>query len=63
MSLNQRPMKVFKHENEPITFIEEDSRQVHFPYNDLLVITIQITNMKAHRTLIDKWKLDGYALL
>ena len=53
LSLDQRPTKVFKRENEPITFTEEDSQRVHFPYNDPLVITVQIANMKVHRTLIN----------
>ena len=44
---------MFKHEDEPITFTEEDARRIHFPHNDTLVVTVQIRNMKVHRSLID----------
>ena len=51
--LEERPMKNFCRENEPITFTEEDARKVHYPHNDPLVVTVQIGNMLVHRTLID----------
>ena len=44
---------MFKHEDEPITFMEEDERRVYFPHNDPFVIKVQIGNMKVHRTLLN----------
>ena len=40
MTLDQKPAKHLKREYEPITFIEDDSRRVHYPHNDPLVITM-----------------------
>ncbi|XP_074378337.1 uncharacterized protein LOC141719870 [Apium graveolens] len=48
-----RPPKVFKGESMDITFREADSRWVHHPHNDVLVISIQIGTKNAYRTFVD----------
>ncbi|XP_062106590.1 uncharacterized protein LOC133817950 [Humulus lupulus] len=40
LSLEQRPPKNFKGENDSVTFNEEDMRGVHFPHSDPLVFTV-----------------------
>ena len=53
MSLDQRPAKNFKRENDNITFTEEDARHVNFPHNDALVLTAMISNINVHKVLVD----------
>ncbi|XP_074346609.1 uncharacterized protein LOC141685405 [Apium graveolens] len=48
-----RPPKVFKGESMDITFRETDTRWVHHPHNDALVISIQIGTKNVHRTFMD----------
>lgn len=57
LHLTQKPPKMLKHEDEPITFMDENTRRIHFPRNDplvvVVVVVVQIVNMKVHKTLID----------
>ncbi|XP_074324376.1 uncharacterized protein LOC141661291 [Apium graveolens] len=48
-----RPPKVFKGESMDITFREADSRWVHHPHNNALVISIQIGTKKIHRAFVN----------
>ncbi|XP_074355656.1 uncharacterized protein LOC141695297 [Apium graveolens] len=52
-SLEDRPPKVFKGESTDITFKEKESRWVHHPHNDALVITMLIEAMNVHRVFLD----------
>ncbi|XP_074361977.1 uncharacterized protein LOC141702174 [Apium graveolens] len=52
-SLEDRPPKVFKGESADITFKEKESRWVHHPHNDALVITMLIGAMNVHRVFLD----------
>ncbi|XP_074368281.1 uncharacterized protein LOC141708514 [Apium graveolens] len=52
-SLEDRPPKVFKGESADITFKEKESRWVHHPHNDALVITMLIGTMNVHRVFLD----------
>ncbi|XP_074353065.1 uncharacterized protein LOC141692233 [Apium graveolens] len=52
-SLEDRPPKVFKGESTDITFKEKESRWVHHPHNDVLVITMLIGAMNVHRVFLD----------
>ncbi|XP_074322958.1 uncharacterized protein LOC141659920 [Apium graveolens] len=52
-----RPPKVFKGESMDITFREADSRWVHHPHNDALVISIQIGTKNIHRAFVDNGSL------
>ncbi|XP_074346263.1 uncharacterized protein LOC141685037 [Apium graveolens] len=52
-SLEDRPSKVFKGESADITFKEKESRWVHHPHNDALVITMLIGTMNVHRVFLD----------
>ncbi|XP_074355910.1 uncharacterized protein LOC141695571 [Apium graveolens] len=52
-SLEDRPPKVFKGESADITFKEKESRWVHHPHNDVLVITMLIGAMNVHRVFLD----------
>ncbi|XP_074346341.1 uncharacterized protein LOC141685116 [Apium graveolens] len=52
-SLEDRPPKVFKGEYADITFKEKESRWVHHPHNDVLVITMLIGAMNVHRVFLD----------
>ena len=36
-----------------IAFTEKDSRDVHWPHNDALVVRDQIDNMKVQRIMVD----------
>ncbi|XP_062119175.1 uncharacterized protein LOC133832916 [Humulus lupulus] len=52
-ALVQTPTKRLKLMNLPITFMEEDARNVHFPNHDPLVIVAQIANKRVSRFLVD----------
>ncbi|XP_074377813.1 uncharacterized protein LOC141719323 [Apium graveolens] len=52
-SLEDRPPKIFKGESADITFRERESRWVHHPHNDALVITMLIGAMNVHRVFFD----------
>ncbi|XP_074336100.1 uncharacterized protein LOC141673268 [Apium graveolens] len=52
-SLEDRPPKIFKGESADITFKEKESRWVHHPHNDALVITMLIGAMNVHRVFLD----------
>lgn len=40
-------------ESQPITFTEDDALHVQFLHNDLMVITVHITNRRVHGALIN----------
>ena len=40
-------------DNPIIEFLEEDVRCLHHPYDDALVVSIQVGNYNTHRVLID----------
>ncbi|XP_074351431.1 uncharacterized protein LOC141690538 [Apium graveolens] len=52
-NLEDRPPKVFKGESADITFMEKESRWVHHPHNDALVIIMLIGAMNVHRVFLD----------
>ncbi|XP_074350121.1 uncharacterized protein LOC141689665 [Apium graveolens] len=52
-SLEDRPPKIFKGESADITFRERESRWVHHPHNDALVINILIGAINVHRVFLD----------
>ncbi|XP_074351661.1 uncharacterized protein LOC141690789 [Apium graveolens] len=52
-SLEDRPPKIFKGKSADITFRERESRWVHYPHNDTLVITMLIGAMNVHRVFLD----------
>ena len=51
--LDERPPKLFRGENIDITFTEADSRWIHHPHNDALVVEMVIGAMNVHRVFID----------
>lgn len=53
MSLQERLQKVARQSAAEITFSEKDSRGVHFPQNDALIIEAIIGNHTVHRILVD----------
>ncbi|XP_074351855.1 uncharacterized protein LOC141691003 [Apium graveolens] len=52
-SLEDRSSKIFKGESADITFRERESRWVHHPHNDVLVITMLIGAMNVHQVFLD----------
>ncbi|XP_074345424.1 uncharacterized protein LOC141684389 [Apium graveolens] len=52
-SLEDRPPKIFKGESADITFRERESRWVHHPHKDALVITMLIGAMNVHQVFLD----------
>ncbi|XP_074362449.1 uncharacterized protein LOC141702719 [Apium graveolens] len=52
-NLSERPPKYFKGESADITFIEADTRHVHHPHNDALVVNAIIGGTNVYRMLVD----------
>ncbi|XP_030479425.2 uncharacterized protein LOC115696676 [Cannabis sativa] len=52
-NLSERPEKLFKRECDDITFMQSDSRWVHHPHSDALVIVANIGGDKIHRIHVD----------
>ncbi|XP_074327189.1 uncharacterized protein LOC141665106 [Apium graveolens] len=52
-SLEDRPPKIFKGKSADITFRERESRWVHHPHNDALVITMLIGAINVHRVFLE----------
>ncbi|XP_074336076.1 uncharacterized protein LOC141673245 [Apium graveolens] len=52
-SLEDKPPKIFKGKFADITFREKESRWVHHPHNDALVITMLIGTMNVYRVFLD----------
>ncbi|KAF3452063.1 hypothetical protein FNV43_RR08159 [Rhamnella rubrinervis] len=53
VNLTQRPAKEIKVEPYSITFTDADSRGVHHPHDDALVITMNVANCMVRRILVD----------
>ena len=52
-SVDKRPSKQFKGENNDITFRESNAHLIHHPYCDALVIMVMMTNNNVHKILVD----------
>ena len=48
-----RPSKATRVDNPAISFIEEDARRLHHPYDDALVISLSIADFNTRRVLVD----------
>ena len=48
-----QPTKQVRRELEDIIFREVDTRWVHHPHTDALVITTRVTNSNVHRLMVD----------
>ena len=53
VQISRQPPKVAKVENPAISFVEEDARRLHHPYDDALVISLSITDFNTQRVLVD----------
>ena len=51
--VTQKTGKMPRLEDIPITFIEEDARKVFYPYDDALVVSLEIAGYSTRRVLID----------
>uniref|UniRef100_A0A2N9EPX2 Uncharacterized protein n=1 Tax=Fagus sylvatica TaxID=28930 RepID=A0A2N9EPX2_FAGSY len=51
--VTQKTNKIPRLEDLPITFTEEDARKVVHPYDDALVVTLEIAGYSTRRVLID----------
>ena len=49
----QRPPKNVRLDDQIISFSEEDARGTHQPYDDALVITINIAGFTTRRVMVD----------
>ena len=56
-SVDKRPAKQFKGENDDIIFRESDAHLVHHPHCDALVITAMMANNNIHMILVDNGSL------
>ena len=52
-SMDKRPAKQCKGENDDITFKESDAHLVHHPHCDALVVKAMMTNNNVYRILVD----------
>lgn len=53
VQISKRPPKATKVDNPAISFIKENARQLHYPHDDALVISLSITNFNTQRVLMD----------
>ena len=53
VNLTQRPTKEVKTAPYSVTFTDADSRGVHHPHNDALVVTMNVANHTVRRILVD----------
>uniref|UniRef100_A0A803PTI0 Uncharacterized protein n=1 Tax=Cannabis sativa TaxID=3483 RepID=A0A803PTI0_CANSA len=54
LEVAERPPKSQHYKCDPITFGDSDSYHVSYPYNDPLVVEVQIANMMVERVMIDE---------
>jgi len=50
--IGHRP-RISRMDKPTITFIDEDARRLHHPYNDVIVITLMIANYTTRMVLVD----------
>ena len=50
--------KMVQVDNLVIRFSEEDTRCLHHPYDDALVVSIQVEGYNTHRVLVDNGSFD-----
>lgn len=53
MTVEERPSKQPRYEEESLTYKEEDAKYVIYHHNDVLIIIIQIAHMKVKICLVD----------
>ncbi len=53
MLVTQKTRKMPRPKDIPITFAEEDARQVFHPHDDALVVSLEIAGYSTRRVLID----------
>jgi len=63
VQISRQPPKMTRVDNPSISFIEEDTRQLHHPYDDTLAISSSISDFNTRRVLMDKWELNRHPLL
>ena len=49
--------KIARMDNPVIGFSEEDARRLHHPYDDALVVSLQVGDYNMHRVLVDNGSL------
>ena len=57
-SMDKRPTKQYKGENDDITFKESDAHLVHHPYCVALVIIVMMANNNVYKILVDNGSSD-----
>ena len=45
--------KIARREGPIIGFLEEDARRLHHPYDDVLIVSLQVGDYNMHRVLVD----------
>ena len=53
VQLAGHPPRISRMDELTITFIDEDARRLHHPYDDAIVITLTIVNYMTRRLLVD----------
>ena len=55
IQLSERPPKTEGADEQAITFTVEDARRVHYPHDNVIVITLLIEDYTTRSVLIDNW--------
>ena len=53
VQLSGRPLRMIRKDEPDIVFTDVDAKQLHYPHDDAIVITLTIANYTTRRVLVD----------